>query len=63
VIRDGLKLGVQNHYFDGVPALFGAAKLLEMYFAQDKLWKEGVHSQQDEMDTKTRVEIGRSASL
>lgn len=24
VIRDGLKLGVQNHYLDGIPALFDA---------------------------------------
>jgi tRNA nucleotidyltransferase (CCA-adding enzyme) len=28
VLRDGLKLGVQNHYFDGIPALFTAAALL-----------------------------------
>jgi tRNA nucleotidyltransferase (CCA-adding enzyme) len=28
IIRDGLKLGVQAHYSDGIPALFEAAKLL-----------------------------------
>jgi tRNA nucleotidyltransferase (CCA-adding enzyme) len=29
ILRDGLKLGAQNHYFDGVPALFAAASLLK----------------------------------
>ncbi|KAL5534484.1 hypothetical protein ACEPAG_946 [Sanghuangporus baumii] len=28
VIREGLKLGLQNHYADGVPALFAAAEVL-----------------------------------
>ncbi|EJD04209.1 uncharacterized protein FOMMEDRAFT_155333 [Fomitiporia mediterranea MF3/22] len=28
VIREGLKLGLQNHYADGVPALFAAANVL-----------------------------------
>jgi tRNA nucleotidyltransferase (CCA-adding enzyme) len=28
VIREGLKLGIQNHYLDGVPLLFTASKLL-----------------------------------
>jgi tRNA nucleotidyltransferase (CCA-adding enzyme) len=28
VIREGLKLGTQNHYLDGVPVLFRAAELL-----------------------------------
>lgn len=28
VIREGLKLGLQNHYADGVPALFAASELL-----------------------------------
>ena len=28
VIREGLKLGLQNHYADGVPALFAAAAVL-----------------------------------
>lgn len=29
VLRDGLKLGTQNHYLDGIPALFTAAELLK----------------------------------
>jgi tRNA nucleotidyltransferase (CCA-adding enzyme) len=29
VLRDGLKLGRQNHYFDGIPALFAAAAFLK----------------------------------
>ena len=29
VLREGLKLGVQNHYLDGIPALFSAAALLQ----------------------------------
>lgn len=28
VIRDGLKLGVQNHYLDGIPALLDAWDLI-----------------------------------
>jgi tRNA nucleotidyltransferase (CCA-adding enzyme) len=28
-IQDGLKLGRQNHYLDGIPALYSAADLLE----------------------------------
>ncbi len=28
-IRDGVKLGVQNHYLDGIPALFASADLLQ----------------------------------
>ena len=28
VLRDGLKLGAQHHYLDGIPALFTAADLL-----------------------------------
>lgn len=28
-IRDGVKLGVQNHYIDGIPALFEAADILK----------------------------------
>jgi tRNA nucleotidyltransferase (CCA-adding enzyme) len=28
VIRDGLKLGTQNHYLDGIPPLFAAAEML-----------------------------------
>jgi tRNA nucleotidyltransferase (CCA-adding enzyme) len=28
VIRESLKLGVQNHYLDGIPPLFAAAELL-----------------------------------
>lgn len=28
-IREGTKLGVQNHYLDGIPALFSAADLLK----------------------------------
>jgi tRNA nucleotidyltransferase (CCA-adding enzyme) len=31
VIREGLKLGTQNHYLDGVPLLFRAAEILEKY--------------------------------
>ncbi|KAI0700413.1 hypothetical protein BC835DRAFT_1404849 [Cytidiella melzeri] len=29
VLRDGMKLGVQNHYSDGIPALFSSAGLLQ----------------------------------
>ena len=29
VIREGLKVGTQNHYLDGVPALFFASELLK----------------------------------
>ena len=29
VIREGTRLGAQNHYLDGIPALFSAAELLE----------------------------------
>jgi len=29
VLRDGLKLGTQNHYLDGIPALFAAADTLK----------------------------------
>jgi tRNA nucleotidyltransferase (CCA-adding enzyme) len=29
VLRDGLKLGTQNHYLDGIPALFAATELLQ----------------------------------
>jgi tRNA nucleotidyltransferase (CCA-adding enzyme) len=29
VIRDGLKLGTQNHYLDGIPPLFTASELLK----------------------------------
>jgi tRNA nucleotidyltransferase (CCA-adding enzyme) len=29
VIREALKLGLQNHYLDGVPALFAAADILK----------------------------------
>lgn len=28
-IREGLKLGTQNHYLDGIPSLFAAAERLE----------------------------------
>jgi tRNA nucleotidyltransferase (CCA-adding enzyme) len=28
VIREGLKLGTQNHYLDGVPLLFASAEML-----------------------------------
>ena len=28
-IREGVKLGVQNHYLDGIPALFASADLLQ----------------------------------
>ena len=28
-IREGTRLGAQNHYLDGIPALFSAAELLE----------------------------------
>ena len=29
VIREALKLGLQNHYLDGIPALFAASDLLQ----------------------------------
>jgi tRNA nucleotidyltransferase (CCA-adding enzyme) len=28
IIRDGLKLGTQNHYLDGIPPLFTASEIL-----------------------------------
>lgn len=28
-LREGVKLGVQNHYLDGIPALFASADLLQ----------------------------------
>lgn len=28
-LRDGVKLGMQNHYLDGIPALFEAAEILK----------------------------------
>lgn len=30
VIREAVKLGMQNHYLDGIPALFAAADVLRM---------------------------------
>ncbi|OBZ79815.1 CCA tRNA nucleotidyltransferase, mitochondrial [Grifola frondosa] len=38
VIREGLKLGVQHHYLDGIPALFTAADLLQKGVAD---WESG----------------------
>ncbi|OCH92693.1 hypothetical protein OBBRIDRAFT_726351 [Obba rivulosa] len=38
-IRDALKLGAQNHYLDGIPALFAAADLLHGPVLGD--WGEG----------------------
>lgn len=29
VIREAVKLGMQNHYLDGIPALFAAAEALQ----------------------------------
>lgn len=29
IIRESLKLGVQNHYLDGIPSLFAAAQLIK----------------------------------
>lgn len=29
IIRESVKLGKQNHFLDGVPALFAAARLLQ----------------------------------
>lgn len=37
-IQDGLKLGRQNHYLDGIPALYSASELLKgASLGQDKL--------------------------
>jgi len=36
-IREGLKLGTQNHYLDGIPALFHAADLLKNPSSSNKL--------------------------
>ncbi|KAI0935817.1 hypothetical protein AcV5_004134 [Taiwanofungus camphoratus] len=49
-IREGLKLGTQNHYLDGIPALFAAADLLS----------EAVSAQKHEAltDPPERVKIG-----
>lgn len=49
VIREGLKLGVQHHYFDGIPALFSAAEILQKGVAD---WEAG------KMDKPERVWIG-----
>ncbi|KAG7450132.1 transfer RNA nucleotidyltransferase [Guyanagaster necrorhizus] len=39
VIRDSLKLGTQNHYSDGVPALFAASDLLKSPSLDDERFK------------------------
>ena len=39
VIRDGLKVGTQNHYLDGIPALFVASELLRSPDVQDERFK------------------------
>ena len=39
IIRDGLKLGVQNHYLDGIPSLFSAAELLNKTSLSDLIEK------------------------
>ncbi|RDX56319.1 hypothetical protein OH76DRAFT_1414683 [Lentinus brumalis] len=49
VLRDGLKLGAQYHYLDGIPALFAAADLLRTGVAD---W-EGGH-----MDKPERAWLG-----
>jgi tRNA nucleotidyltransferase (CCA-adding enzyme) len=37
-IQDGLKLGRQNHYLDGIPALYSASELLNgVSLGQDRL--------------------------
>lgn len=38
VIREGLKLGVQNHYLDGIPLLFASSRLLQERITQ---WGSG----------------------
>ncbi|KAJ8488681.1 hypothetical protein ONZ51_g3411 [Trametes cubensis] len=49
VIREGLKLGAQYHYLDGIPALFSAAQLL----------RKGVTDYQNgKLDKPERVWIG-----
>lgn len=55
VIREGLKLGTQNHYLDGIPALFTSSALL-----QDKIseWHSGVSA-----DIPERVAIGNARRL
>ena len=50
-IREGLKLGVQNHYLDGIPALFTSANLLRDAISQ---WHTGGLT-----DRSERVAIGR----
>lgn len=38
VLRDGLKLGTQSHYLDGIPALFSAAEVLkDLHVEQDRV--------------------------
>lgn len=39
VIRDGLKVGTQNHYLDGIPALFVASELFKSPDVQDERFK------------------------
>ena len=39
VIRDGLKVGTQNHYLDGIPALFLASGLIKSPDVQDDRFK------------------------
>ena len=54
VIREGLKLGAQYHYLDGIPALFSAAQLL----------RNGVADYQNgKLDKPERVWIGELQAL
>ena len=54
VIREGLKLGTQHHYLDGIPVLFSGAHLL----------KKGVsHWERGEFDKPERAWIGASPNL
>ncbi|KIM33013.1 hypothetical protein M408DRAFT_14571 [Serendipita vermifera MAFF 305830] len=46
VLRDGLKLGSQNHYIDGIPRLFNAAEMIIQAFPQP-------------LEGKNRVAIGK----
>jgi hypothetical protein len=50
VLREGLKLGTQNHYIDGIPALFAAAELLRQPNAGNSRVEIGARSEGSELN-------------
>jgi tRNA nucleotidyltransferase (CCA-adding enzyme) len=53
VIREGLKLGTQNHYLDGIPKLFAASQLLKGQSPESGMFREA----------SRRVDIGPLVAL